>query len=109
MRTDNRWTLSLTLNGCIVGVVAQCGGCDNYHIWSALLIGMFAALTYMGISKLMLSLKLDDPLDAVAVHAGGGKHYVNQITYFEVCILLKLLQLSWPIVKNHNNSVIQDY
>ena len=37
-----------------------------------LVIGFFAAMTYMAISKLMLFLKLDDPLDAVAVHAGGG-------------------------------------
>ena len=93
----------MTLNGCIVGVVAQCSGCDKYHIWSALLIGMFAALTYMGISKLMLSLKLDDPLDAVAVHAGGGKHYVNYIgrTWYYTIITIKMANL-----RNHNNSVI---
>ena len=70
MGTDRRWTLSLTLNGCIIGMVAQCAWCDSYHIWGALIIGMFSALMYMGISKLMLILKLDDPLDAVAVHAG---------------------------------------
>ena len=103
MRTDNRWTLSLTLNGCIVGVVAQCGGCDKYHIWSALLIGTFAALTYMGISKLMLSMKLDDPLDAVAVHVGGGKHYVNQITYCEVLFFILNGKTNH---KKHNNSLI---
>ena len=59
---DKQWTFSLTLNGALVGVVAICAGCDKYYIWSALVIGFFAALTYMGISKLMLILKLDDPL-----------------------------------------------
>jgi Amt family ammonium transporter len=62
----------MTLNGALVGVVAICAGCDKYNIGSAFIIGFFAALTYMGISKLMLICKLDDPLDAVAVHAGGG-------------------------------------
>ena len=80
IRTNKQWTFSLTLNGALVGVVAICARCDKYHIWSALIIGIFAALTYMSISKLMLTLKLDDPLDAVAVHAGGGRYR----TYFWV-------------------------
>ena len=72
LRKEKQWTFSLTLNGALVGVVAICAGCDKYNIWHAFIIGFFAALTYMGISKLMLMFKLDDPLDAVAVHAGGG-------------------------------------
>ena len=60
------------MNGALVGIVAQCGGCNKYHIWSSLIIGCFSALAYMGISKLMLKLKFDDPLEAVAVHFGGG-------------------------------------
>ena len=52
--------------------MAQCAGCDQYEIWSSVIIGFLAALVYIGISKAMLMLQLDDPLDAVAVHAGGG-------------------------------------
>ena len=32
---------------------------------------------YLGISKCMIILRLDDPLDAVAVHAGGGKQILS--------------------------------
>ena len=89
IRTEHKWTHSLTLNGTIVGIVAQCAGCDRYYIWSALLIGCLSSLVYMGISKLMLMLKFDDPLDAVAIHAGGGKKvysaFLNQ--YIKLIIL----------------------
>ena len=70
----NHVSFSLILNGTLVGVVAQCAGCDKYEIVSSIIIGIFAALVYIGISKAMLRLQFDDPLDAVAVHAGGGNH-----------------------------------
>lgn len=40
--------------------------------WCAALVGTGASFAYLGFSKLMLKLKIDDPLDAFAVHAGGG-------------------------------------
>ena len=53
-------------------MVSQCAGCNTYDNWAALLIGLMAGLVYESVHALMLRLKLDDPLDAVAVHAGGG-------------------------------------
>ena len=53
-------------------MVAQCAGCDSYEPWAAFIIGLMAGLVYVGVSHGMLKLKLDDPLDAVAVHFGGG-------------------------------------
>ena len=72
VQMNNHWTFNLILNGTLIGVVAQCAGCDHYEIWSSIIIGFVASLVYIGISKAMLMLQLDDPLDAVAVHAGGG-------------------------------------
>ena len=34
-----------------------------------------AGCMYVLISMVMVKLKIDDPLDAVAVHAGGGMYY----------------------------------
>ena len=53
-------------------MVAQCAGCDSYEPWAAILIGAMAGPVFIGIHDLMLKLRLDDPLDAVAVHGGGG-------------------------------------
>ena len=53
-------------------MVAQCAGCNLYEPWAAILIGVMAGPVFIGIHDLMLKLRLDDPLDAVAVHGGGG-------------------------------------
>ena len=68
-----KWNHSLTLNGTLIGIVAQCAGVNTYHCWESLIIGLLAGIVYIGASKLVLKLKLDDPLDAIAVHGGGGK------------------------------------
>ena len=62
----------MTLNGALAGMVSQCAGCDVYMPWAALLIGTFGGLAFVGVHIAMLKAKLDDPLDAVAVHGGGG-------------------------------------
>jgi len=40
--------------------------------WAASVIGLVASLVYSGWSSALLKLKVDDPLDAVAVHLGCG-------------------------------------
>ena len=53
-------------------MVSQCAGCNVYEPWAAFIIGSLAGAVFIVIHLLMLKFKLDDPLDAVAVHAGGG-------------------------------------
>ena len=62
----------MSLNGALTGMVSQCAGCDVFQPWGAFIIGALAGGVFVGVHLLMLKLKLDDPLDAVAVHAGGG-------------------------------------
>ena len=54
------------------GMVSVCAGCDGYYPWAASLVAAFAGALYVVISRLVISIKVDDPLDAVAVHAGSG-------------------------------------
>jgi len=54
-------------------MVAMCSGCNVYKFWGAVVVGFFGGWGYIGVHFLMLKLKLDDPLDATAVHAGGGE------------------------------------
>ena len=68
-----KWSYLGTLNGALTGMVAQCAGCNTYMPWAALVVGVFGGLAFVTCHELMLKCQLDDPLDAVAVHAGGGK------------------------------------
>ena len=43
--------------------------------------GCIAGVIYVSISLLMVRLKIDDPLDAVAVHAGSGKSFTYLLLY----------------------------
>ena len=67
-----KWSLSRIINGCLAGMVAVCAGCNKYYPWISGIIGCVAGIIYVSLSLLMVKLKIDDPLDAVAVHAGSG-------------------------------------
>ena len=54
-------------------MVSLCAGCDEYHPWGALIVGSFGGLMFIAVHIAMKKCKLDDPVDAVAVHAGGGE------------------------------------
>ena len=70
---EGKWSFLQTLNGVLTGMVSSCAGCDEYAPWGALIVGSFGGIAFITIHIAMLKHKLDDPLDAVAVHAGGGK------------------------------------
>jgi Amt family ammonium transporter len=53
-------------------MVSVCAGCDGYYPWAASLVSAVSGTLYVVVSKLVISIKVDDPLDAVAVHAGSG-------------------------------------
>uniref|UniRef100_H2YUI0 Ammonium transporter n=1 Tax=Ciona savignyi TaxID=51511 RepID=H2YUI0_CIOSA len=69
---DHYWSLLITINGGLAGMVSMCAGCNDMLPWAAVVIGTIAGLAFMGWHHLMLFCKIDDPLDAVAVHLGGG-------------------------------------
>ena len=77
----HKWSLLLTLNGVLAGMVAQCAGCDEYQPWGALIVGMFGGVAFIAVHIAMIKCRLDDPLDAVAVHGGGGKKDKNYVCY----------------------------
>ena len=53
-------------------MVSMGAGSNVYEAWSAVLVGSLAGAVYLSLSSAMGKLRLDDPLDAVAVHFGGG-------------------------------------
>ena len=67
-----KWSLVMTINGTLAGMIAICASCNRVDPQPAFLVGLLAALSYTLVHHTMLWFKVDDPLDAVAVHAGGG-------------------------------------
>ncbi len=83
-----KWSLSRIINGCLAGMVSVCSGCDEYYPWMAAMIGCVAGIIYVSLSSLMVRLKIDDPLDAVAVHAGSGESQTN-LSSLRCCAMLR--------------------
>ena len=55
-------------------------GCNEYYPYMSVIIASVAGVVYLAISDLMQKLKIDDPLDAVAVHGGPGKTYISHMS-----------------------------
>ncbi|OWA50349.1 putative ammonium transporter 1 [Hypsibius exemplaris] len=70
--TEKRWSLLQGLNGALASMVAICAGCATMHPLGACLTGIIAGLVYYGYSKVTPRLMIDDPVDAIALHLGGG-------------------------------------
>merc|ERR1712224_640274 len=59
-------------NGILAGLVSITAPCGSVKPWEAVIIGFIGALVYQGTSMLMQKVKIDDPLDAFAVHGACG-------------------------------------
>ena len=62
----------LTINGTLTGMIATCAFCNAADTWATFIVGIFAALMYILVHYSLIWFRVDDPLDAVAVHSGGG-------------------------------------
>ncbi|KAK3697510.1 hypothetical protein QZH41_011277, partial [Actinostola sp. cb2023] len=69
---EKKWSLLITINGALTGMVAICAGASVFKPYCALVVGVVAGAGYILWSWAVLKVKIDDPLDAVAVHFGGG-------------------------------------
>mmetsp|Transcript_39215 Transcript_39215/g.83583 ORF Transcript_39215/g.83583 Transcript_39215/m.83583 type:complete len:456 (-) Transcript_39215:235-1602(-) len=77
------WDVAMVCNGILAGLVAITAGCEVITPWYAFMCGIFGGLTYYGVSKLMANkLKIDDPLDAFAVHGACGFLGVILVGFF---------------------------
>merc|ERR1719409_1893365 len=67
-----KYDLSGLCNGILAGLVSITAPCSNVETGSAFLIGIIGGFVYTGASTLLQKLKIDDPLDAFAVHGASG-------------------------------------
>jgi len=59
-------------NGILAGLVSITAGCANVESYSAFFIGLIGAFIYQGASMALVKMRVDDPVDAVPVHAVCG-------------------------------------
>merc|ERR1719193_1950229 len=76
------WNIGLACNGILAGLVSITAPCSVVAPGSAIIIGVIGGLLYYGFSRLMITLKIDDPLDAAAVHGCCGFWGVISIAVF---------------------------
>lgn len=67
-----QWDVSALCNGILAGLVSITAGCATVHPWAALAIGVLGACIYRCAARAVLRMRIDDPLDAFAVHGACG-------------------------------------
>jgi Amt family ammonium transporter len=66
------YDITTAMNGVLSGLVAITAGCAIVTPWAGILIGVVSGWIYVGLSKLLIKLKIDDAVDAIPVHFGSG-------------------------------------
>ncbi|XP_060063855.1 putative ammonium transporter 1 [Ylistrum balloti] len=103
---DSKWNLNTTLNGALCAMCAICGPVDSIPTYTAVIIGAVGGVTYIFVSWFVLyKCRVDDPLDAVAVHLGGGLVGVISVAIFHEKVgiihhwnMESVLTLAWQCV-----------
>ncbi|CAG2121534.1 unnamed protein product, partial [Medioppia subpectinata] len=70
--TNGRAEVSPVLNGILAGLVAVTSGAGYFEPYDSFVIGALGCVANTLIAPFLDSLRIDDPVGAVAVHAGGG-------------------------------------
>ena len=69
---ETTYDLTMAMNGALGGLVAVTAGCSVVTPWAAIVIGVVGGLVYVGFSKLLVALCIDDAVDAIPVHFANG-------------------------------------
>jgi Amt family ammonium transporter len=76
------WDLVAVCNGCLAGLVSITAGAYVLQPWAAILAGLVGSVVLWASSKLLLKLKIDDPLEAFPVHGACGAWGVIAVGLF---------------------------
>lgn len=66
------YDLSKAMNGCLAGLVGITANCSVVAPWASVVIGLMAGMVYVVGSSMLVSLKIDDAVDAIPVHLCNG-------------------------------------
>jgi len=79
-----RYDIGGFCNGILAGLVSITAGCGNVESGSAFGIAIAGAFVYEGASKAMSKAKIDDPIDAFAVHGACGMWGTLAASFFDM-------------------------
>jgi len=74
-RSDDKhgiYDVAEVCNGILSGLVSITAACSVVEPWAAVVIGVIGALIYSAFSKLLLTLRIDDCVNATPVHFAAG-------------------------------------
>jgi ammonium transporter, Amt family len=71
------------INGLLSGHVAITGACNNVESYSAIAIGLIAGFWYIFSCRLIVRIKVDDPVNASQIHLFCGIWGVLAIGFFD--------------------------
>lgn len=71
-RLEGQFNLTTALNSVIAGLVSVTAPCSVIEPWAAFVIGIIGAIVFICSSKLLVKLRIDDPLDAAPLHGFCG-------------------------------------
>lgn len=60
------------INGALAGTIAVSAGCDVYSSWASFVVGILTGPAYLGSSRLIQHLKIEDPVDGIALNGAPG-------------------------------------
>lgn len=80
----SKYNVNSLTNGILAGLVSITAGCNSVEPYGAFVIGMIGAFVYICFSKLLIKYKIDDPLDAFAVHGGCGIWGTFALGFFDI-------------------------
>jgi len=66
------WDVTMCLNGSLSGLVSVTSGCAFFEPWAAIVAGGVGGLVFPLASRLLTKLRVDDPLEAGAMHGACG-------------------------------------
>lgn len=81
-KRGRKWSLSILCNGILCGMVSICASVNAVKPWAAMIIGFVAGGVFITFRSLIRGLGVDDPVNAVAVHFGGGCWGVIAVAVF---------------------------
>ena len=76
------WSIPSVVNGVLAGLVSITGPCAVVEVGSSVAIGLLGGIAYFAASKFLIRMKVDDPLDAWAVHGICGVWGVLSVAFF---------------------------
>ncbi|XP_050437021.1 putative ammonium transporter 1 [Adelges cooleyi] len=95
----SRWPFLMSINAILIGMVSVCGAVSDYTYISSFVIGVIGCLVYIVLQFLVPLLHVDDPLEATAVHFGGGLWGVIAVPFFiEGGIFENISQLKYNLI-----------